>query len=331
MKQPLEQFIERESAWPEPYDDQAIDALIWNCIQDSPSAGDFACYLVHRLKNARHTEAAKARYEAIDESQDPAPIHYFEAIKAIRGLAEDGDVGAMFHMGKIYSIGIAEDQDFQQAEYWYGKAVAGGDVRACCNLGWLYQSGYGLPARPEEAFKLLSRGAAEGVIVAKATIGVMLLSGEGCEADPPRAVQLLEESFAEGYNNAGNCLADAYFAGRHLEHDPDKGFAWLQRVVERGDERTQAMMGHYLVTGVHGRTDVATGIAHLTEAMNRGYLPACCWLGGLYERGLGVEKNPDLARTLYAQGAEGGDAESQFALMRMMSGAVMPEGGGKLN
>lgn len=267
MKPVIESYIDRESTWPASCDDSDIDDLVWSEISSSLSAGDFACYLVHRLQGARRVDAAKARYELLDDGGETTPAGYLRAIRRIRELADGDDAGAMFHLGKVYSIGIAVEQNFSLAERWYLKAIALGEVRAHCNLGWLYQSGFGVPENKEKAFALLSTGARQGVLAAATSVGLMMLSG---------------------------------------------------------DDRSMAILGHFLVTGSHGRTDVARGVAYLFGAVNRGFLPAHLWLGALYERGLGIERNPHMARMLFEKGAAAGDEECEFALARLRSGAVLP-------
>ncbi len=321
MKKNVEHFIGKPSAWPSSYDDSQIDETVWSFIKDSKSAGDFACYLVHRLQNASYTEQAKQSYETLDELQ---PIQYFNAIEAIKTQAESGDSGAMFHLGKIFAIGIAVDQNLSEAERWYQRAVEHDDVRACCNLGWMYESGFGVEQDKAKAFELLLRGHDEGVLVAKATIAMMKMTGEGCQQDVESSIKLLEECFLSGYNNAANCLADMYFAGSVVEKDVEKGFAWLSRCAEKGDLRTMAIMGHYLVTGSHGKQDVSQGIGHLMTAVNMNYPEAHLWLGSLYEQGVGVDTNHEMAVMFYQKGASLGDEQCEFALARLASGALSP-------
>ena len=324
MNSIIESFIQRESVWPDNYDDSVIDDIVWSEIKASPSTGDFASYLVHRPQRARHIDAARARYESIDRRLDTAPVCYSRAIARIRILAEGGDAGAMFHLGKIYSLGIAVEQDYAVAEMWYLKAVDRGEIRAHCNLGWLYQSGLGVMQQKEKAFELLSIGAGQGVLAARASVGLMLLSGEGCQANPAQGVRILKEAFHDGYNNAANCLADAYFAGVGVAQDTGLGFDWLGHAADRGDERTMAILGHYLVTGSHGRTDIARGVDYMFRAVNRGFTLAHLWLGTLYEQGRGVERNPGMARMLFERGAAAGEELCELALERLQYTAASP-------
>lgn len=324
MNSGIESYLLREKVWPDRFDESHIDELIWEEIRESASAGDFASYLVHRPQPARHMVEAKARYDAIDKQLHATPVCYIRVVERIQSLAQDGDAGAMFHMGKICSIGIAVEQDYATAEDWYLRAIALGEVRAHCNLGWLYQSGLGVAEDKVKAFELLSFGAARGVPVAMASVGVMLLDGEGCGADVEQGVRLLQEAFDDGYNNAANCLADAYFAGDAIDRDEALAFDWLARAARRGDWRTMAILGHYLVTGSHGKQDVPRGVAYLYDAMNRGFTKACLWLGALYEEGQGVERNPNMARMLFERGSMLGDEECAFALDRLNSGSVPP-------
>jgi hypothetical protein len=326
MKSGIEAYLQREKVWPDRFDESHIDDMIWRQIRESDFSADFASYMVHRPQPARYMNEAKKRYEVIGKLPANVPICYPRAVGRIEALAEDGDAGAMFHMGKIYSIGIAVTQDFLTAEHWYLRAIELGEVRAHCNLGWLYQSGLGLPEDKVRAFELLSHGAENGVPVAMASVGVMLLSAEGCNADAERGIKVLVEAFDQGYNNAANCLADAFFAGDHVARDEDLAFDWLARAAERGDLRTKAILGHYLVTGSHGRQDVPRGVAYLYDAVNRGFTQACLWLGALYERGLGVERNPSMARMLFERGRMLGDEECAFALQRLDNGNMPPPG-----
>lgn len=324
MKKSIESFISKDSIWPDIYDDQAIDDLVWAEIRLSESAGDFASYLVHRPQKAQYIDQAKQRYEAIDESLDASPVLYFKAITKIQELAALGDAGAMFHLGKIYSIGIAVEQNFNTAVQWYQQSVTKGDVRAHCNLGWMYQSGFGVEEDLPRGFELLKVGSDAGVLEARATIAMMLLSGDGCNSDIPLSFSMLEDCFDHGYNNAANCLADIYFAGAFVEKNIDNAFAWLSAGADRGDLRTMAILGHYLVTGSHGVSDVARGVGYLYAAVNRSYPEAHLWLAALYEEGRAIERNPEMAQMLYEKGAGLGDESCQFALSRLASGAVSP-------
>jgi len=324
MNSSIESYIKRESVWPDSIDDSVIDDIIWSEIRTSPSAADFASYLVHRPQRARHIDEALLRYESVEGSPDNAPVCYLRAIEKIRQLADRGDAGAMFHLGKIYALGIAVGRDPAVAEMWYLKAIGRGEIRAHCNLGWLYQSGFGVVQQQEKAFELLSIGAGQGVLAARATVGLMLLSGTGCQADPLRGVRLLEAAFHEGYNNAANCLADSYLAGKNVPQDTDLGFDWLRRAADRGDIRTMAILGHYLITGSHGRSDVARGVAYMFGAINRGYTPARLWLGALYVQGRGVARNPGMARMLFEGGAAVGDEACTAALSGLYFETVLP-------
>jgi len=322
MNSNIESYLGRESVWPDSFDDSGIDDIVWSEIRSSHSAADFAGYLVHRPQRARHIEEARERYESLAGSPGNAPVCYLRAVERIRLLADRGDAGAMFHLGKIHALGIAVDQDLSAAEMWYLKAIDRGEVRAHCNLGWLYQSGFGVMQQKDKAFELLSVGAGGGVPAARASVGLMLLSGEGCQASPAQGIRMLETAFRDGYSNAANCLADVYFAGKYVPKDAGLGFDWLGRAADRGDVRTMAILGHYLITGSHGRQDVARGVAYMFAAVNRGFTPARLWLGTLYVHGRGVERNPGMARMLFEGGAAAGDESCESALAGLAGAAV---------
>ncbi|MCM1512526.1 MAG: sel1 repeat family protein [Oxalobacter formigenes] len=311
-----------------PIDDTLIDTLIWEAICQSPSRGDYICYLVHAPAGAKHREKAKQRLETLN-AEDSAPKHYPQAIAAIRKHAETGDAAALFHMGKIHALGIAVRRDPIKAAAWYEKAMAAGEPRAFANLGWFCQSGMGVKKDPAKALELLLAGASGGVISAQAAAGMMLVTGEGCQPDAQKGIALLQEAFEKGYTNAGNHLADLYLAGKHLPKNSEKGHQWLFNVVGKGDHRTAAILGHYLVAGTHGKTDTEKGLALLQTAAENGFLPAWLWLAALYKNGTGVKQDLDTARKWYEKGIAAGSKECEAALAHLLAehapGFVSPE------
>ncbi len=303
-----------------PIDDREIDEIIWEEIKNSPSQGDFICYLLHAPVDAKYKESANKRIKDIDESRDKRPELYPKAIEKIRNLAETGNATALFHMGKIHALGIAIQQNLDLAVKWYKKAIAAGEPRAFSNLGWFYQSGYGVEKDLKKAFELLSSGAEGGVLSARAAVGMMLLAGEGCQAQIEKGLEMLEQAFDKGYVNAGNHLADIYLSGRYVSRDIEKGHEWLFKVVEKGDERTMAILGHYLVTGTHGKIDRKKGLFFLESAIELDFMPAYLWLAALYKNGTGVEKNPEMARQWYEKGIAAGSRECAEALKQLQKG-----------
>ena len=300
-----------------PESDNEIDNIIWSEIESSDSHGDFVCYVVHSPYMAKYLESARARIDSGEYLDNLTPVRYLKAIERIERLAETGDPAATFHMGKIYAIGIAVQQNLPKAVEWYEKAIALGEPRAHANLGWLYQSGYGVPTDKSRAFELLSYGADNGVLSAKAAIGIMLMNGEGCPRNPELGLQKLEESFNSGYLNAGNHLSDIYFEGRLLPKNTELGHEWLMKVANCGDERSMAILGHYLVTGSHGKTDTGKGLALLVKATQLQYLPAYLWLGTLYKKGLGIEQDAEKAIEWFKMGIRAGCRDCQIALNMM--------------
>lgn len=316
---PQELDMFNEEAWPASYDDREIDDIIWSEIADSTSKGDFVCYLINRLAQARHRNEAEARIAAMSETDRSLPVGYARAAERILALAESGHAGAMFHIGKLYVHGIGVAQDMRKAEKWYQRAIDAGEMRAHCNMGWIYLYGFGvIPADKKRAYELLSIGAASGIPAAKASIGLMRITGDGIEPDLALGLKLLEESFDEGYLNAGNHLSDMYFAGKYVEKDIEKAHDWLLRVAEKGDERTMAILGHYLATGSHGKTDAAKGIELLEKAIDMNYVPAYLWLGNLYKEGKGLGKDLAKAREWFEKGAAAGNTGCTLALTMLL-------------
>lgn len=304
--------------------DDEIDDIIWSEIGSSNAKGDFICYVIHSLVNAKFLEQAKSRIDTQTDTESLTPVNYFNAIERIRSLAEQHHPAATFHMGKIHALGIAVTQDLDEGVRWYEKAIALGEPRAYANLGWLYQSGYGVPADTSKAFELLSYAGEHGVLSARATVGMMLLKGEGCIPNTDAGLQKLVSAFRDGYLNAGNHLSDLYFEGKYVARDIELAHDWLWKVADCGDERTMAILGHHLITGSHGKTDTQTGLQLMQRAIAEGFLPAYVWLGTLYKKGNGLKQDIKKAFDLFHEGLLAGCKDCEKALALLLSEQNIP-------
>lgn len=72
------------------------------------------------------------------------PELYPEIFRLVKESAESGNADAQFKLGESYHSGLGTEVDFQQAKYWYEKAIAQGNPAAMNNLGVLYQRGLGV-------------------------------------------------------------------------------------------------------------------------------------------------------------------------------------------
>ena len=85
---------------------------------------------------AQNFDKADKAYEAGD---------YTTAAKEFRLLAEQGDAGAQFNLGYMYSKGEGVVQDYAEAMRWYRLAAEQDYADAQFNLGLMHFKGQGVP------------------------------------------------------------------------------------------------------------------------------------------------------------------------------------------
>lgn len=71
--------------------------------------------------------------------------NYATALKVWLPAAQQGDVNAMYYVGKIYEQGLGVEPDYALAAEWYRKAAEKGHSPSMINLGSLYEAGRGVP------------------------------------------------------------------------------------------------------------------------------------------------------------------------------------------
>jgi TPR repeat protein len=102
-----------------------------------------------------------------------------EVIDEIRGLAEAGDVEAIFLMGTAYDEALGVDTDFPEARLWYGRAAALGHILAAHNVGNMYRDGRGVEVDHEAAVEWWLRAAGAGDVIPALRLGEAYEAGRG--------------------------------------------------------------------------------------------------------------------------------------------------------
>ncbi len=95
---------------------------------------------------------------------------------------------------------------------------------------------------------------------------------------------------------------------------PDSLPAALRAEAMKGKPAAEYEVGVRLVEGKSVAVNTEEGLRWLKRAAKSGIIPAHLWIGSLYEKGLGVEKDLNLARTHYRAAAEKGNAKAMHNL-----------------
>ena len=113
---------------------------------------------------------------------------YETALAECQPLAEEGNAGAQFCVGRLYANGFGVELNDDLALQWYGLAAEQGHGEALFNLGLMHANGWGVAMNDEEAAKLFLLAAEQGFIKAQTSLAEVYRKGRG-----------IEQSFVEAY------------------------------------------------------------------------------------------------------------------------------------
>lgn len=254
----------------------------------SPEAQEAA--LAALQEAAPHCEQALAEGEATPEVMfhigvlRQAERDHDEAIAAFEAAAQGGLAAANTKLGDYHLFGIGPlDREADTAAEFFRAGAEGGDPAAQMTLGLLHRLGAGVPRDTGAMVELMRAAADGGYHFAQFRLGQTYLTGEGVPGGEDASLGIPDRDEAARYlsmaADQGNIEAVLELARLYGElegageGDPEQQFIWTERAAEAG-------------------------------------LPdAIAALGFLYERGRGVEADPEQAAALYVQALETGDVD----------------------
>jgi TPR repeat protein len=128
---------------------------------------------------------------------------YETTLKEWRPLAEQGDAGAQFSLGVMYShFHHGLSVDYGQAAHWYRLAAEQGHGGAQTNLGTLYQQGEGVPQNDEQAVHWYRLAAEQGFPEAQANLGHQYQVGQGVPKNYTQALMWYNLAIELGQKDA---------------------------------------------------------------------------------------------------------------------------------
>jgi hypothetical protein len=122
--------------------------------------------------------------------------------KAQLEKAENGNVKAMYEVGRLYERGRGTTKNLGTAANWYEKASEAGYDSAKARLGKMYLEGRGVNKDVNKASKLLNTAAQNDVPTAQYQLGVMYEIGIGRNQDMEKALYWYKKAAALGHYQA---------------------------------------------------------------------------------------------------------------------------------
>ena len=121
--------------------------------------------------------------------------------------AKQGNVDAMFEVGKYYEMGEYTDQNWQESIYWFELAIAQNHARAMLYLGRLLLRGVDkLEPDIPRAIQLFEQAANAGDAEAQFQLGQLFDKGEALKQDMPSAIRWYRAASLQKYPGARSAL-----------------------------------------------------------------------------------------------------------------------------
>lgn len=112
---------------------------------------------------------------------------YATSLAECQPLAEAGDAGAQFCIGRLYANGFGVAMDDALAIKWYSLAADAGHAEAQFNLGVMYANGWGVDMNWEESARYYLLAAEQGFVPAQKALAYAFGHGMGVTKDRVQA------------------------------------------------------------------------------------------------------------------------------------------------
>jgi serine/threonine protein kinase len=193
---------------------------------------------------------------------------------------------------------------------WFSAAGNLGQTEAMVIAGQMMASGLGVEA-PDllGAASWFSKAAEKGDSAGMYTLAECHLFGKGVPKDPKRALELLTAASALNDPRAMNLLGDLYRKGVPgiMKPNFDESVRLFSQAKELGFLDAQGNLGVLYIYGQGIPKDEMKAVALFRDGAEKGN-PLCMYFYAMcFDGGVGIEKDPESARSWYVRAAQGGN------------------------
>ncbi|AKP73934.1 Polar organelle development protein [Piscirickettsia salmonis] len=261
--------------------------------------------ICHLEQQAKHGDANAQYMLALKYIEQEQLDKAFEVALA---AAKYGHREARFYIGNSLFYGRGIEIDQERSIFWYLKAAQQGHLAAMMRVAQIFDYGCGQKEDKEEAAHWYSIAAKRGYVAAQSRLGDLYVSGQGVRQDEVQAFHWYlraARSEGDGFINAMK-VALCYEVGIGIRQNIEMAVRWYRIAAEKGhtdaafylDKLKRAIKRYYLAT----------------EKAHQGNPAAQYQLGKMFEAGILVNKNKNIALAWYQRAAKQGYEEAQFAI-----------------
>jgi TPR repeat protein len=229
-----------------------------------------------------------------------------EIVRLSRQMAQAGQPGGYFNLGRAFELGKGVDQNLEEAKKNYQKAIDGGYDRARAAMGHLLVT----EKKYDEAKALTEPCAQKGVGDCQYLLGGMYESGLGVPQDDGQArgyyLRAAEKGVTSAQTRLGMLLLKA--------EDYPNAWKWLQKGAEKKHPMAHYYLGVILANGLGQNKNEAEAVVYYRKAAEKGLPEAQYNLAVALDQGQGVAPNMNEAWKWFNEAAAGGDPRAQVTL-----------------
>lgn len=222
--------------------------------------------------------------------------------------AKAGSIHAMYEVAEKFDYGLGVKTDDKAAFNWYKRAAELGSREAICDLGTMHRYGEGTPKSEQQAIICYKRAAELGSPWAQFYLG-RILQASGVDQDEVEAFMLFKAAAKQENPNAMVELGRCYEWGLGVSKDRLKALELFKKATLLGNTDA-ALAGAQACE----KRDKALGYWFHQKAFDLGHFPSCAPLAEMYRDGEFAKRDYKLAKSLYEFGAKYHYHECEYGL-----------------
>ena len=210
---------------------------------------------------------------------------------------------AFYILGEMYYYGDYIQQDYYKAFRCYAKSTEMGNLYARKKLSFMYYYGEGVEKNYEKAVKLYVDDCSHNNISSEKKL-LFEIFGPSAAGENQNLKKAVENNDVKEQIKIGK-----YFYDNQYSQDYEKALEWYLKAAEHGGEDAESMVRllYYKLQ------DYNNLLKWCKKGIEQNHSDAKYFMGWLFLRGYGVEKNIIKTKEWYEKAAEDKDALSQYS------------------
>jgi len=193
-----------------------------------------------------------------------------EAIKLLRGAAEQGHPQAQYNLGLFFATGEGVPRDAAEAARWTRRAAEQGDANAQFDHSNNCYHGRGVATDHAAAFRWRRASAEQGHRLAQYEVGVQYNMGEGVKQSFAEAARWFRRAAEQGVADGQFNIGVMHYYGRGVKKDHAAALRWWGEAAEQGYARASNALGCMFVGGEGVAQDFAAAARWFRKAAEQG-------------------------------------------------------------